>query len=109
MLRSHTHRHSIIQRFSRQNVNSAWSRRPLPITTRNAKRARLAAFDKIRNVVPLTYTQMIAQQRRQLNIYRCYLYFAKTGHEFIVVFSNRASVLKQPTTIMLIRLHKCAC
>ena len=46
----------------------------------NAKRARLAAFDKIGNVFTLTYSQMIAQQFRQLNVYCRHLYFMKTGH-----------------------------
>ena len=46
-----------------------------------SKRARLAAFDKIRNAFSLTYAQMIAQQLRQLNIYFRHLYFMKTGHE----------------------------
>ena len=36
---------------------------------RNSKHARLAAFDKIGNVFSLTYSQMIAQQFRQLNVY----------------------------------------
>ena len=48
---------------------------------RNKKRDRLAAFDKIGNVFSLTYSQMIAQQFRQLNVYRRHLYFMKTDHE----------------------------
>ena len=36
---------------------------------RNAKRARLVAFDKIGNVLSLTYSQINAQQFRQLNVY----------------------------------------
>ena len=51
---------------------------PLP---RNAKRARLAAFDKIGNVFSLMYSQMIAQQFRQLNVYCRHLYFMKTCHD----------------------------
>ena len=47
----------------------------------NAKPARLAAFDKIGNVFSLTYSQMIAQQFRQLNVYCRHLYFMKTGHD----------------------------
>ena len=48
---------------------------------RNAKRTRLAAFDRIGNVFSLTYFQMIAQQFRQLNVYCRHLYFMKTDHE----------------------------
>ena len=47
---------------------------------RNAKRARLAVFDKIGNLFTLTYSQMIVQQFRQLNVYCRHLYFMKTGH-----------------------------
>ena len=43
---------------------------------RNAKSARLAAFDKMGNVFSFTYSQMTAQQFRQLD-----LYFMKIGHE----------------------------
>ena len=46
----------------------------------NAKRARLAAFDRIGNMFSLTYSQMIAQQFRQLNGFCRHLYFMKTGH-----------------------------
>ena len=42
---------------------------------RNAKRARLAAFDKIGNVFSLTHSQMIAKQFRQLNVNCDRLYF----------------------------------
>ena len=49
---------------------------------RNTKRARLVAFDKIRNVFSLTYAQMIAKELRQLNIYCHHMHFMKTGHEF---------------------------
>ena len=48
---------------------------------RNAKRARLAAFDKLVNVFSSTYSQMIAQQFRQLNVYCRHLYLMKTGHD----------------------------
>ena len=48
---------------------------------RHAKRARLETFDNIGNVFSLTYSQMIAQQFRQLNVYCRHLYFKKTGHE----------------------------
>ena len=65
-------------RVSRQN---AFANHP-----RSEKRGRLAAFDKIRNVVSLTYTQMIAEQLRQLNIHCRHLYFMKTGHELICYF-----------------------
>ena len=47
--------------------------------TRNEKGARLAAFDRIGNVFSLTYSQMIAQQFRQLNVYCRHLYSMKTG------------------------------
>ena len=57
---------------------------------RNAKHARLAAFDKIGNVFALTYSQMIAQQFRQLNVYFRHLYFMKTGHDInCCVFKSR--------------------
>ena len=53
---------------------------------RNAKRARFAAFDKIGNVISLTYSQMIAQQFRQLNVHFRHLYFMKIGHEKLLRF-----------------------
>ena len=57
---------------------------------RNTKRARLTAFDKIGNVFSLTYSQMIAQQFRQLNVYRRHLYLMKTGHVInCCVFKSR--------------------
>ena len=43
--------------------------------------ARSAAFDKIKNVFSLTYSQMIVQHFRQLNVHCFHLYFMKTGHE----------------------------
>ena len=43
--------------------------RPGQLPICNAKRARLAAFDKIGNVFTLTYSQMIVQQFRQLNVF----------------------------------------
>ena len=51
---------------------------------RNAKRARLAAFDEIGNVFSLTYYQMIAQQFRQLNVYCRHLYV--TGEKMLNTF-----------------------
>ena len=48
---------------------------------RNAKRARLAAFDQIGNVFSLMYSQVIAQKLRQLNVYCRHLYFIKIGDE----------------------------
>ena len=60
---------------------------------RNAKRARSAAFDKIGNVFSLIYSQMIAQQFRQLNVYCGHLYFMKTGHDINCCVSNIVSVL----------------
>ena len=61
---------------------------------RNAKRAKLAAFDKIGNVFSLTYFQMIAQQFRQLNVYCRHLYFMKTGHEINCrVFKYHESII----------------
>ena len=47
---------------------------------RNAKSARLAAFDEIGNVFSFTYSQMTAQQFRQLDVYCRHLYFMKIGH-----------------------------
>ena len=61
--------------------------------SRNAKRARLAAFDKTGNVFSLTYSQMIVQQLRQENVYCRHLYFMKTGHDITVAFSNIVSVV----------------
>ena len=48
---------------------------------RNAKSARLAAFDKIGNVFSFTYSQMTAQQFRQLDVYCRHLYFMKFGQK----------------------------
>ena len=59
----------------------------------NTKCARLAAFDKTGNVFSLTYSQMIAQQFRQVNVYCRHLYFMKTSHDITVAFSNIVSVL----------------
>ena len=60
---------------------------------RNAKCARLVAFDKIGNVFSLTYSQMIAQQFRQLNEYCRHLYFMKTGHDInCCVFKSRECI-----------------
>ena len=60
---------------------------------RNAKHARLAAFDKIGNIFSFTYSQMIAQQFRQLNVYCRHMYFMKTGHEIICcVFKSRECI-----------------
>ena len=62
---------------------------------RNAKRDRSAEFDKFRNVFPLTYSHMIAQHFRQLNVYCFYLYFMKTGHELnCCVFISRECILE---------------
>ena len=64
---------------------------------RNAKRARLAAFYKIGNVFTLTYSQMIAQQFRQLNVYCRHLYFMKTGHDInCCVFKYRECIYSSP-------------
>ena len=72
-----------------------WPRTPLPKKTRNAKSARSAAFDKIRNVFSLTYSQMIAQHFRQLNVYCVHLYFMKTCHELnCCVFISRECILQ---------------
>ena len=49
--------------------------------SRNEKRARLATFDETGNVFSLTYSQMVAQQFRHLNVYCRHLYFMKTGHD----------------------------
>ena len=57
---------------------------------RHAKRARLAAFDKIGNAFSLTHSQMIVQQFRQLNMCCRHLYYMKTGHEInCCVFKSR--------------------
>ena len=57
---------------------------------RNAKSARLAAFDKIGNLVSFTYSQMTAQQFMQLDVYSRHLYFMKIGHEInCCVFKSR--------------------
>ena len=67
-------------------VQNAFSNHP----PRNAKRARLAAFDKIGNVFSLIYSQMIAQQLRQLNVYCRHLYFIKIGDKLnCCVFISR--------------------
>ena len=64
---------------------------------RNTKPARLAAFDKIGNVFSLTYSQMIAQQFSQLNVYRRHLYFMKIGHEIncCIFKSHECSMYEQ--------------
>ena len=49
--------------------------------SRNAKSARLAAFDRIGNVFSFTYSLMTAQQFRQLVVYCRHLYFMKIGLE----------------------------
>ena len=51
----------------------------------------LRHFDKIRNGFSLIYAQMTAFKKlRQLNIYCCYMYFMKTGHEYdCCVFISR--------------------
>ena len=62
----------------------------LPIIPRKAKRTRFAAFDKIRNVFALLYSQMIAQQLRELNANCRHLYFIKIGDELkCCVFISR--------------------
>ena len=43
------------------------------------KRSRLAACDKIGNMFSLIYSQMIAQQLRQLNVNCRHLYFIKSA------------------------------
>ena len=61
-----------------------------------AKHARLAAFDKIGNVFSLMYSQMIAKQFRQLNVYCRHLYFMKTGHDInCCVFKYRECITNQ--------------
>ena len=61
---------------------------------RNAKGARLAAFDKIGNMFSFTYSQMTAQQFRQLGVYCRHLYFMKIGHEInCCVFKLRECML----------------
>ena len=73
---------------------------------RNAKRARLAALDKIGNVFSLTYSQMIAQQFRQLNVYCRHLFFMKTGHEInSCVFKSRECISFHRYNVLL--LFKC--
>ena len=61
---------------------------------RNAKSARLAAFDKIENVFSFTYYQMTVQQFTQLNVYCRHQYFMKIGHEInCCVFKSRECML----------------
>ena len=62
---------------------------------RNAKSARLAAFDKIGNVFSFTYlySPMTAQQFRQLDGYCRHLYFMKVSHEInCCVFKPRVYI-----------------
>ena len=60
----------------------------------NAKSARLAAFDKIGNGFSFTYSQMTAQQFRQLDVYCRHLYFMKIGREInSCVFKSRECTL----------------
>ena len=60
---------------------------------RNAKSARLAAFDKIGNGFSFTYSQMTAQQFRQLDVYFRHLDFMKIGHEInCCVFKSRECI-----------------
>ena len=67
---------------------------------RNAKRARLAAFDKIRHEFSLTFSQMIAYLFRQLNVYCCDLYFMQNGHELnCCVFISRECILRFLTAV----------
>ena len=64
-----------------------------------AKCARLAAFDKIGNVFSLTYSQMIAQQFRQLHVYCRHLCFMKTGHDIdCCVFNYRECIMHWTNT-----------
>ena len=57
---------------------------------RNAKSFRLAAFDKIGNVISFTYSQVTTQQFRQLVVYCRRLYFMKIGYEInCCVFKSR--------------------
>ena len=57
---------------------------------RKAKSARLAVFYKIGNVFSFSYSQMTAQQFRQLDVYCRHLYFMKIGHEInCCVFKSR--------------------
>ena len=52
---------------------------PPPHVTQNALDWR--HLITLENVFSLTYSQMIAQQFRQLNVYCRHLYFMTTGHE----------------------------
>ena len=62
---------------------------------RNAKSARLAAFDKIGNVFSFTYSQMTALTFRPFDVYCRHLYFMKIGHEInCCVFKSRESIKK---------------
>ena len=79
-----------LKRFPVKRSTPRGQERLSPPPPRNAKRARLAAFDKIGNVFSLTYSQIIAQQFRQLNVYCRHLYFMKTGHDIsCCVFKSR--------------------
>ena len=81
-------------------------------TPRNTNRARLAAFDKIGNVFSLTYSQMIAQQFGQLNVYCRRLYFMKTGHDInCCVFKYRECMCRiiRKYVSKFTRSHKGVC
>ena len=54
MIYSNTECHSMSHGFSWQK----WSRTPLSIAPRNVQRARLPAFDKIRNIISLAYDKL---------------------------------------------------
>ena len=76
----------------------------------NPKSARLAAFDKIGNGFSFTYSQMTAQQFKQLNVYCRHLYFMKIGHEInCCVFKSRECTKQERAlakkTQLLSRLH----
>ena len=74
------------------------------LPTRNAKRARSAAFDKIGNVFTLKFSQVIAQEFRHLNVYCRHLYFKKTGHDInCCVFKSRECISSSPSDNTLTR------
>ena len=72
---------------------------------RNAKSARLAAFDKIGNGFSFTYSQMTAQQFRQLGVYCRHLYFVKVGLEInCCVFKSRECMTFQKSFLSPLKL-----
>ena len=82
-----------VKQFQGKTPTLRGPKRICQIPLRNTKHARFAAFDKIGNVFSLTYSQMIAQQFRLLNVYCRHLYFMKTGDVInCCVFKSRECI-----------------